>query len=83
MSRKDLDWILAETRRLEALGVVLGALGLEVRAPAVRSRHGGRRKNAGRKKTYSNQAAKKREYRKRKRGRLQNVTVSTFSSEIH
>ena len=80
MSRNDVEWIVAETRRLEAIGVVLGMLGLTDSAPAgptpndtvvaKSARHGGRRKNAGRKKTYSNEAAKKREYRKRKKGRL-------------
>ena len=82
MSRKDVEWLVAETRRLEAIGVVLGMLGLTGLAPAMPGRHGGRRKKAGRKKTYSNEAAKKREYRKRKKGRLQNVTVSTFCRNL-
>jgi hypothetical protein len=84
MSGKAIELMEAETRRLEALGVVLGlTVGLKCLAQAMPRRHGGRRQNAGRKKIYSSEAAKKREYRKRKRKRLQNVTVSTFSSEIH
>jgi hypothetical protein len=56
MSRKDVEWIKAETRRLEALGVVLGMLGLSAFET----------KPAGRPRQYQSAAEKKRAYRERK-----------------
>jgi hypothetical protein len=56
MSRKDVELIKAETRRLEALGVVLGMLGLNTLEP----------KRGGRPKLYETEAERKRAYRNRK-----------------
>jgi hypothetical protein len=42
MSRKDVEIIIAETRRLEALGRILGSLGLNAAEP----------KRAGRRRMY-------------------------------
>ena len=56
MRRKHIEFIKAETRRLEALGVVLGMLGINTLEP----------KRAGRPRLYDTEAERKRAYRKRK-----------------
>ena len=56
MSRKVIELIKAETRRLEALGVVLGMLGLTTFEPT----------RAGRPNLYETEAERKRAYRNRK-----------------
>ena len=63
MSRREIELIKAETRRLEALGIVLRNLGYAVRqAGAVRPSATKR----GRKRKHRDQAAKMRAYRERK-----------------
>lgn len=62
MSRKDIELIKAETRRLEALGVVLRNIGQVAnlyRSP----------KKLGRKRVYADNAAKIRAYRERQFGK--------------
>jgi hypothetical protein len=54
MSRKDVEIIEAETRRLEALGIVLGMLRLN------------EPKRAGRRRMYETEADRQRAYPKRK-----------------
>jgi hypothetical protein len=56
MSRQDIELIKAETLKLEALGFVLGMLGLTTLEP----------KRAGRPKLYETEAERKRAYRNRK-----------------
>ena len=70
-----IEFAQAWTRKLEALGVVQRDL-RPVPSPA-KPKHGGRRKNAGRKRIAGSNAERCRRYRRRK------VTATRFSSEIH
>ena len=61
MSRKDIEIIEAATRRLEALGIVLGMLGLN------------EPKRAGRRRMYATEADRQRAYRKRKSEKVRDL----------
>lgn len=63
MSRKTIELIKAETRRLEAMGVVLGMLGLKVFET----------KQSGRPRVHKTRADKQRDYRHRKKAKVLNV----------
>ncbi len=68
MSRKDIEIIEAETRRLEALGIVLGMLGLK------------EPKRAGRRRMYVTEADRQRAYRKRKSEKVRDLQKRSPSS---
>ncbi|MGH7796581.1 MAG: hypothetical protein ACREQ2_17075 [Candidatus Binatia bacterium] len=71
MGRREIELIKAETRRLEALGVVLGMLGLNVFEAKRRPRKSGTgplhsHPRLGRKRVFQTNAEKQRAYRNRK-----------------
>jgi hypothetical protein len=66
MKRKDIELIKAETARLEAMGVVLGMLGLSTFEV----------KRAGRPRSHGSKAEKQRAYRKRKSEKVRDIKVA-------
>ncbi len=78
MKRTDIDFAQAWTRKLEALGVVQAAFHCASDARLTTpNKHGGRRKNAGRRRIAGSNAERCRRYRRRK------VSATRFSSEIY
>lgn len=78
MSEHDIEFLTVQTRKLERAGIVLGSAGRDrFIKDHQKPKHGGRRKNAGRKRIWGSNAERCRRYRRRK------VTATRFSSGIH